>query len=694
MTRSTRLVALAATLSTFVLPFACSDATELQGNPPGPLAGIGGFEPGDQLPGGANASSSGMGSGNGSGSSSSGASSSSSTSSSTGGPPMCDDSLKRCAHLFTFADTGQKSVEIRGDFASDGWTAGVPLTKAGSTWSASVEVPYGAPVQYKFVLDGTTWVTDPANPVTVSDGQGGMNSQFAGTTCVDYTCATPTLGTFDWRDAVLYFVFIDRFSDGDPSNNGVATPTVEKPADYQGGDYAGLLAKINAGYFNDLGVNTLWLTVPVNNTTQAGIGTDGHEYSAYHGYWPFDLNATEEHFGTMADLKGVVDAAHTKKLKVILDYAMNHVHASAPIYTQHMNDGWFWPHDYNGQSCVCGNDAAGCGWDSPNAKRCWFTDYLPDWNYTNAAARKYSVDNVIWWAQQTGIDGLRLDAVKHVEDAWITDLRTRVTSDIEAVSKEHFYMVGETYTGDQSLIKYYVNPSKMLDGQFDFPFRANLVHTVLAREGSMADLAGFLAQNDGYYPGGIMSTFIGNHDVPRSIHFAEDSPWFGGNEWSDGKANAWSGQPTLPASKSPFERFANAYTVLLTSPGIPLIYYGDEIGMPGAGDPDNRRMMQWSGYSANQSFLLAHVKKLTAARAAHAALRRGTRAQLSVTNDTYVYKMSSGADVVYVALNRGDAPQTVTGLPGTALSDLIGGGMVTGTSTSLAARSSMVLVAP
>src|SRR4029077_12599630 len=152
-------------------------------------------------------------------------------------------------------------------------------------------------------------------------------------------------GDLEWSQAILYFVFVDRFYDGNPANNGAQVAGVAPAANYQGGDYAGVTKKIQDGYFTDLGVNTLWLTVPMDNPEVSGLGTDGKEYSAYHGYWPQNLDQTEERFGSLAELKSLVDAAHGKGLKVILDYAMNHVHASAPVYAQHPD--WFWPQDLN-----------------------------------------------------------------------------------------------------------------------------------------------------------------------------------------------------------------------------------------------------------------------------------------------------------------------------------------------------------
>ncbi len=603
-------------------------------------------------------------------------------------PPMCDDSLKRCDHVFSLADTGQQSVDVMGDFAADGWTTGVPMTSDGTTWTATVPVPWDKKVLYKFRIDdGAMWIPDPGNPNGEDDGVGGMNSVLEPSTCEEFSCDQGVVGTFNWQDSVIYFVFVDRFNNGDAGND--AAIGVEGPTEWQGGDWAGVKAKVEEGYFNELGVNTLWLTVPMDNTSDKGIGTDGHFHSAYHGYWPTNLDATEEHFGTLQELKDLVTAAHDHELKVILDYAMNHVHASSPVYAEHAD--WFWPNDNgNGGDCVCG---MGCSWDDAVLnKRCWFTDYLPDFNFENAAARQYSVDNAIKWIQDTNIDGFRLDAVKHIADAWLFDMRARVQSEIEPVTQEHFYMVGETFTGQKDTIKYYVRPD-MLDGQFDFPLRMQLAASVLLRKGSMADLAGFLDDNDDFYGDGVMSTFIGNHDIPRAIHLAEDVPLWD-DQWTDGKDRAWMNTPALSDGMSPFERLGLSFTILFTTRGAPLVYYGDEIGLPGAGDPDNRRFMQWDGYSAGQSWLLQHIKDLGALRAEHSALRRGNRKTLSSGQHTLGYEMKDANETVYVAINRGDSAADVGGIPDGSYLDALSGDMVGGGTVNVPARSARVLVAP
>ena len=603
-------------------------------------------------------------------------------------PPMCDDAQKRCDHIFKYPDNGESSVDVMGSFAADGWTAGAPMTSDGTHWSATVPVPWDTAVQYKFRVDGSDmWIVDPANPNSVDDGFGGKNSLLDPTTCEEFSCDSALIGTFDWRDSVIYFVFVDRFNNGNKGNDKLTG--VEAAADWYGGDWAGVTAKIEEGYFNELGVNTLWLTVPMDNTNDKGIGTDGHFYSAYHGYWPNDLDKPEEHFGTLQELKDLVASAHAHDLKVILDYAMNHVHSSAAVYAEHKD--WFWPNE-NGQGgdCVCG---MGCSWeDAVQNKRCWFTDYLPDFNFENAAARKFSVDNAIKWIQDTGVDGFRLDAVKHIADQWLFDMRARVKSDIEPTTMEHFYMVGETFTGQQDTIKYYVRPDR-LDGQFDFPLRMQMATSVLMRSDSMMSLAGFMDQNDSYYGSGIMSTFIGNHDIPRAIHLAEDMPLWD-NQWTDGKDKAWDGKPALPGGTSAFQRLGLAFTILYTTKGAPLVYYGDEIGMPGAGDPDNRRPMQWTNYSAGQDLLLQQIKDLGTIRAAHSALRRGTRKTLGVAADTFAYEMKDAMETVYVAINRGDADKAVSGVPAGSYKDELTGAMVEGANVSVPARSARILVTP
>jgi glycosidase len=230
----------------------------------------------------------------------------------------------------------------------------------------------------------------------------------------------------------------------------------------------------------------------------------------------------------------------------------------------------------------------------------------------------------------------------------------------------------------------------MLDGQFDFPLRAQVLSTIVRRDGQMSDLAGFLAANEGFYgPGAVMSTFLGNHDVPRAVHLAEDVPQFG--PWDGGKDRAWTNRPVQPTTASAYERLAVGYTLLFTLPGIPMIYNGDELGMAGAGDPDNRRFMQWTGHNPHQLQLRDRIAALAKARTRHLAMRRGARTQLGIARDVLVYQLTAAGDTVYVALNRSDAAQPAVGLPAGTFTDVVTNTAFSG--PMIPARRGVVLVA-
>lgn len=608
---------------------------------------------------------------------------------------VCPEDLKRCAQDFTYPYGGETSVELRGDYRGpDSWVTGDAMSHVGAEWKVTVHVPLNKTVNYKFFLNGTTWTVDPKQP-TAMDPNGNTNNVLSPVTCSPTLCDAPPVppaGVYDWRDAVIYFVFVDRFLDGDTSNDGSAPGGVQFPAQYQGGDWKGVTQKISDGYFNDLGANVLWLTVPVKNADSyagQGVGGDTHLYSSYHGYWPYDVSSPEPRFGSLSDLQGLVTAAHTKGLKVIFDYAMVHVQIDSPIYAAH-ND-WFWPNSFNGGDCICGQN---CSWDT-QYERCWFTSYLPHWNYTVSAARDFSVNAAVQWVKDTGADGFRLDAIKHVDTSWLTQLRTQIQTDI--VSKEmpqqRFYMVGETYDFyNRDFIKSFVDPGTKLDGQFDFPLRKVVVESMLMKYQGMDALASFMDGNDYFYgSNAVMSTFIGNHDLPRVVHLAEEPPVWS-DQGSDGKNLAWQNQPGLPSDQKTFDKLANAFAVLLTNHGAPLIYYGDEYGMPGAGDPDNRRMMQWSGYSAGQQYVHDRIKTLTTIRAAHPALRRGVRSTLKSSADLWFFETVTAGDDVYVAINRGDTDQSVTGLPSAPITELVTGAAASGPSATVPARQTRIWV--
>lgn len=484
---------------------------------------------------------------------------------------------------------------------------------------------------------------------------------------------------FDYRDGLMYFTFTDRFRDGDPSNDA-PTPGVPDRANYAGGDFAGITQQIELGYFDALGVRTLWLSPPNANPAAGFPGSDGREYTGYHGYWPSAGRETQARFGSLEALRSLIRAAHAHGIRVLVDSVLNHVHKEHPLYAQHKTDGWF-----NGDgSCVCGG--ANCDWDTHRLD-CWFTDYLPDLNYQSWDATEAMIEDALFWARDLDVDGFRVDAVKHFEHAATRRLRGRLRAELEQAGAL-YYLVGETYTGGddggRQYIKTFLGPNE-LHAQFDFPIYWATLGALAQYSSTMRSLEAAANATDATFGAAPMSPFFGNHDVPRFL--TQAAIMLDG----DGKAQAWWDPPVAaPSDPAGYIKLRLALTFLGTQPGVPLLYYGDEVGLPGAQDPDNRRMMKWDAYSQEELATRTHAQKVGAARRELLALRRGTRATAWVDDDLYVYSRlvpagpAAEAKIALVAINRSWSPRSESvpvpaALPladGTVLTDRLSGSKI------------------
>jgi glycosidase len=474
---------------------------------------------------------------------------------------------------------------------------------------------------------------------------------------------------FEWGDGPLYFAFTDRFRNGNPANDAPVAG-VEMRANYQGGDLAGVLQALREGYFDALGVRSIWLS-PVNaNTNSPGRGADGRQYSAYHGYWVSEPRTVEEHFGTLEDLRAVTAEAHRRGIRVLIDIANNQLHRDHPYYAMYREG-------FNGDgSCVCGGP--GCDWDS-HALDCWFTNYLPDVNWTNMPMVDRMIDDALWWLVEADVDGFRVDAVKHMQHIASTELRHRIRDTLET-GNARYYLVGETFTGAEGrgLIQSYISDHELW-GQFDFPLFWAIRGIFAQNGGTMADLDNAVRAGESTYQNATMSPFLGNHDVERFLSQAA------GDLMGNTMDQAWNNPPPSPDRDEPYERLFLAFTFLLGQPGVPLIYYGDEIGMPGAADPDNRRMMKWgSELSAREQRLLDRVRIVARARGTQPGLRRGARRTLHTDGDGYVFARGAERNLAIIALNRGTTARRVRvnvpaelGAEGQTFRDLLGGPSIT-----------------
>jgi glycosidase len=471
----------------------------------------------------------------------------------------------------------------------------------------------------------------------------------------------------DWAGGLMYYVFVDRFFDGDNARNESEGTSVWA-SDYNGGDWQGVVDKLD--YLDELGVTVLWLTAPQDNAEGAYAGSCNTTYSGYHGYWPDDAFGTEEHFGDEAMLHLLIDEAHARGMRVLTDWVGNHVHSDHPYYTEHPE--WFT------EQRLCG-DANNWN-DIPET--CWFDNFLPDISYYQTEPLVQMVDDAMVWAKDYEIDGYRVDAVKHMSHAVFYNFSSRVESEIEHV--EDFYTVGETYSGDRDLISSYVSEQE-LDGQFDFPVYWAIVAAFGREEIGLSNGDGSLedtfADSEVAFAGHLMSTFLGNHDVARFIPQAtgEISSLYGDSACgSDGYLRT---ADTAPDWADPYQRLMLAWTFLLSTEGLPLVYYGDEIGLPGFNDPDNRQMMRFDGeLSANEAMVLGHVQALGQARRDNLAFSRGTRTEWwGGEAEFYAYARTYEGDAVLVLLNRADSSRSVTngvgfaGLPEGTYTDVLTG---------------------
>lgn len=384
---------------------------------------------------------------------------------------------------------------------------------------------------------------------------------------------------------LIYFLMTDRFCDGDSSNNANTSKTDLKS--YHGGDFQGVIDKLD--YIKDLGFTTVWISPIVDN-----------EAFGYHGYWAADFYKTEEHFGTVEKLKELVDTAHSKGLKVIVDLVVNHTGAQNEWLKDPAYADWFHSEgniiDWNNQTEVENGRLSG----------------LPDLNTENPEVRKYLIDMAKWWIRETGIDGYRLDTVKHVPKSFWEEF-------IKQIKKDYpdFYFIGEVFSGDAAYIAGYQQTG--IDSITDFPMYY-AINDVIGSVKPATQLAEAIERGSIYPDRSRMGTFIDNHDVPRFTN-------------------------QLTVLKS--EKLEQALAFMMTYTGIPVLYYGTEIGMKGGSDPDNRRDMDWSATSP----ITDYVKKLTSIRKNNPALTQGDIKIVKAEEDFLCYSRTAANNTLLIAFN-------------------------------------------
>ncbi len=452
---------------------------------------------------------------------------------------------------------------------------------------------------------------------------------------------------FDWRDASIYQVMVDRYR----GPGGEALPPPADPAGWAGGTLSGVLADVQSGKFAAMGFNTLWLSPLYQNPQGEFPGTDGHMYSAYHGYWPTASRALDPRFGTEADLDALVSAAHARGIRILFDVVPHHVHQEHPYVAAHADGAWFtdW-----GKDCVCGT--ATCDWGT-HLTDCWFAPYLPSFDWTRDDVAQTVTADVAWWIDRFDGDGIRIDAVPMMPRAAtrriVAELRRRFDH-----PGNRTYVLGENFTGPGGYdeLRYQLGPSG-LDGEFHFPLMWTLRGAIADETEPLSDidLAVQTGEQTWKGAGAIMALMIGNHDVTR---FASES-----DGSADGSGFTPAPQPTDPGV---YARQRMALGMVFTLPGVPVVYYGDEVGLAGRHDPDSRRVLPADDtLTADQKATRDFVAALGKVRACSVSLRRGTYRPLVVGGETLAFarEADGAAPAIVVAMRAGLAPM-IEALPG------------------------------
>ncbi len=444
---------------------------------------------------------------------------------------------------------------------------------------------------------------------------------------------------FDWRRGVIYSLMIDRFFDGDKSNSiPLVHDSLFAKANYMGGDLQGIMDKLDEGYFDSLDVNILWISPVYDNPNvpYREYPPPHRWFAGYHGYWPINSFAVDEHFGSLELLKKLVEKAHAHGIKVLLDFVSNHVHIENPLYIKHRD--WF------GSLYLPDGRKNIRFWDEYRLTT-WFEPYLPSFDYVGSdEATEFMTENALWWLEQTGADGFRHDAVKHVPNKFWR----RLTRKLNERGFGDAYQIGETF-GSDMLVSSYVNNGQ-LDAQFNFNLYNTALETFLDTARSFENLLRELETTFSYYgENNLMGNIMDSHDKNRFTAFADGDLTL--EQWS-ATEEGWNNPPKVDNPET-YRKAELYYAYLFAIPGVPVIYYGSEFGMSGASDPDNRRMMRFGEQlSADEKKMLAQTREIVKLRREHSALNYGDFYPLIADKNTFAFIRSDFNERVLVVMNK------------------------------------------
>jgi glycosidase len=443
---------------------------------------------------------------------------------------------------------------------------------------------------------------------------------------------------------VMYLIMIDRFSDGDESNNDATQSRGLYDRNnkyyYHGGDLQGVIDHLP--YLKDLGVTALWLTPWYDNYDRLNEIElkDGKPCTGFHGYNPQDFYAVEEHFGTLMKLRELVEAAHKMGLKIIQDEVVNHTGPYHRWVSDPPTPTWFngtrQKHLANVFQTWTLHDTRPVAILKKQTMEGWFLDFLPDLNQNDPEAARYLIQNTLWWIGITGTDGIRMDTWQYVPNAFWR----RWTA---AIKREFpkFTVVGEVKDGDAVHTSYFQGgrmhdgADSGLDSLLDFPLFYSIRHA-FGEGHNLDEVPKTLAKDYLYNDPNILVTLLGGHD--------------------DGRFMSESGA-TIAGLK-----LANLF--LMTTRGVPQLYYGDEIGMTGPDEPttradfpggfpgDARNAFSKEGRTATEQETFDYIRRVARLHTELTPLKRGELVNLYVSGQQYAYARRVNSEAAIIVINN------------------------------------------
>ena len=457
------------------------------------------------------------------------------------------------------------------------------------------------------------------------------------------------LNRHDQQAQVLYSILIDRFENGNRDNDWkMNSAEVLDIVDYQGGDIAGITKKISEGYFDQLGVNTLWISPITQNPWDAwGLYPfpNGNKYdstmtytkfSGYHGYWPIFATKLDDRFGTPDELKALLDTAHAHGINVILDYVANHMHINSPTLQAHP--------DWHTDSILPDGRRNFELWDEARLTT-WFDKHIPTLDLEREEVCEQMTDSALYWLQNYDLDGFRHDACKHIPEGYWRMLGQKIAARWPG---RHIWMIGETY-GSPELIGSYVKTG-MLNAQFDFNVYFTAREALCGLKGLDEVMNNELTSLRTYGAHHTMGNISGNHDQIRFASIAGGAI----DIYCHGKEEGWTQEIGIGDTTLAYDRALLLEVLNMTLPGVPCIYQGDEYAEVGGNDPDNRHMMRFDQLSKEEEEMRSHVAELIHLRRNSMPLMFGDFIPLESTPDEISFQRVYLGKKMTVTINRAE----------------------------------------